>query len=221
MIEPTIYTRCPRDGYCLAAIPALPGCIASGKTRDEAIANARRAFRAYLELLDARGVSIDHWRGLDPDRFAVEDFPASGLLPGEERGLEEHEIRDFLHVFEAQRAALIALVERLPADELQRKPDESTWSVREALEHIMNTQASLLSRLERWPDDPFNTLQAVHRLVFQRFTVMDPGDTAKTRRFNGFPWTARRVMRRLLEHEWEHYGHISEIIDALGRSPKA
>jgi hypothetical protein len=37
----------------------------------------------------------------------------------------------------------------------------------------------------------------------------------------GRPWTVRRVMRRLLEHEWEHYGHVKEIIDALGRSPKA
>lgn len=222
MSDPVIYVR--KGGgtdYFLAHIPALPGCIGSGKTRDDAIANARKAFRAYLELLEARGVSIDHWKELDAGRLAVEDFPTSGLLPGEERGLEEHEIRDFLHLFEAQRAALIALVGRLPADELQRKPDETTWSVREALEHMMNTQAALLSRLERWPDDPFNTLQAIHRMVFQRFTVMEPKDTTRTRTFNGFPWTVRRVMRRLLEHEWEHYHHIEEIIDALGRPAKA
>ncbi len=206
------------DSY-LAHVPALPGCVASGTTRDAAVANARRAFRAQLELLDARGMSIDHWRGLDADTFPVEDFPETGLLPGEEQGLEEHEIRDFLHLFEAQRAELIALVQRLGADELHRKPDPETWSVREALEHMMNTQASLLSRLERWPDDPFNTLQAIHRLVFQRFTVMEPHDTKGVRTFAGRPWTARRVMRRLLEHEWEHYGHIKEIVAKLGSKP--
>jgi hypothetical protein len=209
------------NDYFLAHIPVLPGCIASGKTRDEAVANARRAFRAYLELLEARSVSTDHWRDLDPATFPVEEFPETGLLPGEERGLEEHEIRDFLHLFEAQRAALVALVDRLGVDELQRKPDEGTWSVREALEHVMLTQASLLSRLESWPDDPFNTLQAIHRLVFQRFTVMDPEETAGVRTQFGRPWTARRVMRRLLEHEWEHYRHIEEIISALGRSRRA
>jgi predicted RNase H-like HicB family nuclease len=212
--EPVIFVG-GRGEYFLARVPALPGCVASGRTRDDAIANARRAFRAHLELLDARGVSIDHWRGLDPDRFAVADFPESGLLPGEERGLEEHEIRDFLHVFEAQRAALLALMKDLDAEELQRKPDEGTWSVRETIEHMMTTQASLLSRLERWPEDPFNTFQSIHRLVFQRFTVIDPDRTKETRTFAGRPWTARRVMRRLLEHEWEHYHHIEEIIAAL------
>ena len=54
--------------YYLASVPVLPGCVASGKTREQAVANARRAFIAYLELLEARGVSTDHWRGLDPTR---------------------------------------------------------------------------------------------------------------------------------------------------------
>jgi len=31
----------------------------------------------------------------------------------------------------------------------------------------------------------------------------------------------RRVMRRILEHEWEHFGHVQEIIAALGESRKA
>lgn len=220
MSAPTIYVASPREGYWLATIPALLGCNASGTTSEQAVANARRAFRAYRELLDARGVSIDHWRDLDPDTFPVVDTPGP-LLPEDEGPLEEHELRDFLHVFEAQRAALVALVAGLAPDELERAPDAETWSVRQALEHMMNTQASLLSRLERWPTDPFNTLQAIHRLVFQRFTVMEPADTGVTRTIAGRPWTVRRVMRRILEHEWEHYGHIREVIDALGRSPKA
>lgn len=220
MREAVIYVTAPREGYWLATIPALLGCNASGKTAEEAIANARRAFRAYRELLDARGVSIDHWRDLDPDTFAVADAPGP-LLPEDQGPLEEHELRDFLHIFEAQRAALVAMISRLDPDELERAPDDETWSVRQALEHMMNTQASLLSRLERWPTDPFNTLQAIHRLVFQRFTVMEPRDTGTTRTIAGRPWTVRRVMRRILEHEWEHYGHISEVIAALGRNRKA
>ena len=63
-MTPTIYVTGQSD-YWLASIPALVGCIASGKTRDAAVANARRAFNAYRELLDARGVSVDHWRALD------------------------------------------------------------------------------------------------------------------------------------------------------------
>ena len=57
MTEPNIYVIEPQTGYWLATIPAVMGCNASGKTRDEAIANVRKTFTAYLELLSARGVS--------------------------------------------------------------------------------------------------------------------------------------------------------------------
>jgi predicted RNase H-like HicB family nuclease len=218
--QPNIYVIETQKDYWLATIPAVMGCNASGKTRDAAIANVRRTFRAYLELLDARGVTVEHWKGLDADTFPIAESD-SPLFPEDKEPLEEHDLRDFLHVFEVQQAALVALAGRLTPEELERKPDEHTWSVREALEHMMTTQAALLSRLEKWPQDPFNTLQAIHRVVFQRFTVMEPADTTATRVIRGRPWNARRVMRRILEHEWEHYGHVKEIIAALERDPKA
>ncbi len=220
MSAPAIYVW-GQGEYWLADVPAFPGCIASGKTRDAAIANARRAFAAYRELLDARGVSVDHWKGLDPATFAVKDMPESGLAPEDERPLEEHEIRDFLHLYEAQRAALIALVERIPQEELERRPDPASWSVRTALEHVMTGTMSILSKLERWPDDGFASLQATHRIAFQRLAVMEPADTKGTRTVLGRPQTVRRVMRRLLEHDYEHYRQIEEIIASLGRGPKA
>jgi predicted RNase H-like HicB family nuclease len=212
---PAIYVQ--GDGtYWLAHVPVLRGCIASGTTRDESIANARRAFRAYLELLDARGVSIEHWKDLDPSTFDVRDLPADRVVPEDLGRMEEHELRDFLHQFEASRAALLSLVREISADEIERKPSETMWSVREALEHVMLTEASLLSRLEKWPADPYNTLQAVHRMAFQRFTVMEPPDTDLDHVVMGRRWTTRKVMRRILEHEFEHLEHIKEIVAALG-----
>jgi predicted RNase H-like HicB family nuclease len=213
--RPAIYVQ--GDGtYWLAHVPVLRGCIASGTTRDEAIANARRAFRAYLELLDARGVSIEHWKDLDPSTFDVRDLPADRVVPEDLGRMEEHELRDFLHQFEASRAALLSVVREISADEIERKPSETMWSVREALEHVMLTEASLLSRLEKWPADPYNTLQAVHRMAFQRFTVMEPPDTDLDHVVMGRRWTTRKVMRRILEHEFEHLEHIKEIAAALG-----
>jgi predicted RNase H-like HicB family nuclease len=211
----TIYVQ-GEGSYWLAHVAVLRGCIASGTTRSEAIANARRAFRAYLELLDARGVSIEHWKGLDPETFEVRDLPADRVVPDDVGRMEEHELRDFLHQFEASRAALLSLVRDISSEELERKPTETMWSVREALEHVMLTEASLLSRLEKWPADPYNTLQAVHRMAFQRFTVMEPPDTDLDHVVLGRRWTTRKVMRRILEHEFEHLGHIQEIVDALG-----
>ena len=217
---PAIYVQ-GEGSYWLAHVPVLRGCIASGTTRDDAIANARRAFRAYLELLDARGVSIEHWKDLEPATFEVRDLPTDRVVPEDIGPLEEHEIRDFLHQFEASRAALISLVRDISAEEIERKPSETMWSVREALEHVMLTEADFLSRLEKWPADSYNTLQAVHRLVFQRFTVMEPADTALDHVVMGRRWTTRKVMRRMLEHEFEHLGHIKEIVAALGAKPPA
>jgi predicted RNase H-like HicB family nuclease len=215
--RPAIYVQ--GDGtYWLAHVPVLRGCIASGTTRDAAIANARRAFRAYLELLDARGVSIEHWKDLEPDRFEVRELPADRVVPEDLGRMEEHELRDFLHQFEASRAALLSVVREVSSDELERKPTDSMWSVREALEHVMLTEASLLSRLEKWPADPYNTLQAVHRMAFQRFTIMEPPDTDLDHVVLGRRWTTRKVMRRILEHEFEHLEHIKEIVAALGEN---
>ena len=216
MSEPAIYVLESGPDYWLAHVPVLRGCVASGSSRDEAVANARRAFRAYRELLDTRGVSIEHWKDLDPERFAVRDMPDDRTVPEDIGRMEEHELRDFLHQMEASRSALLSLVRDVTPDDMERKPDELTWSVRETLQHIMETEASLLSRLEKWPNDPFNMLQAVHRVVFQRFTVLEPEDTEIDHVVLGRRWTTRRVMRRILEHEFEHLGHIREIVAALG-----
>jgi len=110
--KPAIYVV-GEGSYWLAHVPVLRGCIASGTTKDEAIANARRAFRAYLALLEARGVSIEHWKDLDADTFQVRDMPNDRIVPEDVGPMEEHELRDFLHQFEASRSALVSLVREI------------------------------------------------------------------------------------------------------------
>jgi predicted RNase H-like HicB family nuclease len=46
------------DGYWVAEVPSLPGCISQGRTRDEAIANIREAIEGYIELLQEDGLPI-------------------------------------------------------------------------------------------------------------------------------------------------------------------
>jgi len=47
------------DGVYVAEVPALPGCISHGKTRNEAIGNIKEAIAEYLEsLLQAHGDPI-------------------------------------------------------------------------------------------------------------------------------------------------------------------
>lgn len=211
----TIYVYASAGSF-LASIAEVPGCVARGTTKEEAVANVRRTFSDYLELMRGRGVSTEHWNALDPDTFTVKDPPDDRLTPEDARPLEEHEIRDFLHQVEGSRSALLALVRGLSADDLERKPTPDMWSVRETLEHVMQTEVTLLSRLEKWPDRDFATLQAAHRMAFQRFSILEPADTTGSHRIFQYGWSTRKVMRRILEHEYEHMQHIKEILAALG-----
>jgi predicted RNase H-like HicB family nuclease len=43
------------DGFIVAEVPSLPGCISQGKTRDEALANVREAISLHEEVLLERG----------------------------------------------------------------------------------------------------------------------------------------------------------------------
>ncbi|MBI2955978.1 MAG: type II toxin-antitoxin system HicB family antitoxin [Acidobacteria bacterium] len=46
------------DGYWVAECPSLPGCVTQGKTREEAIANAREAIRGYVGTLEADNLPV-------------------------------------------------------------------------------------------------------------------------------------------------------------------
>ena len=54
----TVILEQGEDGYVVVHCPALPGCWSQGKTRAEAISNAREAIELYLESLVANGEPI-------------------------------------------------------------------------------------------------------------------------------------------------------------------
>ena len=41
------------QGYYVAEVPALPGCLSQGKTEKEAIANIKEAIEGWLEVMEA------------------------------------------------------------------------------------------------------------------------------------------------------------------------
>ena len=54
------------DGYWVAEVPTLPGCISQGKTREEAVKNIREAIRGYTAALeeDHLPVPAEHFDAL-------------------------------------------------------------------------------------------------------------------------------------------------------------
>jgi predicted RNase H-like HicB family nuclease len=41
-------------GYYVAEVPALPGCLSQGKTREEAITNIKEAIEGWFEVMESR-----------------------------------------------------------------------------------------------------------------------------------------------------------------------
>jgi predicted RNase H-like HicB family nuclease len=56
------------DGYIIAEVPSLSGCISQGRTREEALENIQEAIALHLEVLQERGESIPE------DRIEVADI---------------------------------------------------------------------------------------------------------------------------------------------------
>ena len=46
------------DGYWVAEVPSLPGCISQGKTREEALTNIKEAIEGYIAALKEDGLLI-------------------------------------------------------------------------------------------------------------------------------------------------------------------
>lgn len=53
------------DGYFVAEIPVIPGCISQGKTREEALANIKEAAELCLESMEEEGWSL-------PEEYTLE-----------------------------------------------------------------------------------------------------------------------------------------------------
>ncbi len=46
------------DGYWVAEVPSLPGCISQGTSKAEALANIKEAIELYIEVLEERGEPV-------------------------------------------------------------------------------------------------------------------------------------------------------------------
>ncbi len=46
------------DGWYIATVPALPGCISQGKTEKEALNNIKEAIELHISMLAEDGIPI-------------------------------------------------------------------------------------------------------------------------------------------------------------------
>lgn len=225
----------PKKQRTMVHVIDLLGCVAKGATTDEAIANTPDAIRAYQNFLKRHGESIEsgkfktkvvehvmegQWLG-NGDPALVFQFDLKPVTP--------KEIGTYLQHLDWSRAEVIKLVSGLTHEQLERELRNKQRPIRIMLEHLLESEyfyvVSLLDKLEGLPatgsivrkreGDVLQWMNHVRSIEVERLRALTPDERSKSVEHWKQTWTARKLFRRMLEHEWEH---LIELSERLGRT---
>lgn len=204
-------------------VPGLPGCSTVAPTSEAAIEAARRAIAGRLEFLRRHGEIVD---GAEPIEVVVAEhvierkflgFGQQFFGPDLEQ-LTPGEVTGRLRWAAWSREELIAAA-RAQTEPLGVKPAAGGRSAAEILSHVAGSEWAYVSAtlgtlrgggasvaaVERAGERPWEALGAERQAIADRLGSMTADDLGRVVERDGRPrWTARRMFRRLLEHEWEH-----------------
>jgi uncharacterized damage-inducible protein DinB/predicted RNase H-like HicB family nuclease len=250
-IAPSSLPSSPRgegreEGECLAhaytcsagtGVPDLPGCTVRASSRAEALARLPGAIDNHLAWLRRHGETVPPEGDPVEVEVAGESHgfgpfnpgDAAALFPPDHMPVSLEEMEVYFRLMAHARADLLALVERLPKELLDRQPGADLFTIRRILRHVGNAEEWYVSRLvppetlpAEWEHD--DELPIFEFLAMERRTAVDRlrRITAEERAAVVYPahwtehpdepWTARKALRRAVEHEREHTGQIQEIL---------
>jgi predicted RNase H-like HicB family nuclease/uncharacterized damage-inducible protein DinB len=237
MIPYTVYLEINDEGACMAHVMELRGCTVRANSRSEVAQQLSQAVRSHLDWLQQHGEPDP---GADAafeiqisDKTAAfgpfNPGDAAALFPPDLLPATDEDIALTLRLAEYARRDLLTLVQPLPESVLDRLPAGSTFSLRELLRHLGNAEEWYISRLvehdnlpPEWEHDDalplFDFLAMERRTAIENLRRLDADQ-----RMGVFyptqwtphpeePWTARKVLRRLVEHELEHTRQVKDIL---------
>jgi predicted RNase H-like HicB family nuclease/uncharacterized damage-inducible protein DinB len=236
MARLAVYLEMDAGGRCMAHVPELPGCFTRASSRDRALDLVPAAIRAYYAWLRRHGEPVP------PEEVSVETKVAgelsgvgpfdpgctAALFPPDQGEITPGEMAYCFRLMAHSRADLLALVHDLP-DEVLDWQQEGAFSIRHLLRHVGDAEEWYVSRIvsaetlppewERDEDLPvFKFLEMERRTALERLQQLTR--TERTKVFYPTcwtdhpeePWTARKALRRFLEHEREHDAQAQEIL---------
>jgi predicted RNase H-like HicB family nuclease/uncharacterized damage-inducible protein DinB len=220
----------PQRKKTLLHVLDLLGCVVQGDTTDEAVAAASEAISAYLHYLDRHGEKVDPQQKIET-RVAAHNtegmFSGQALWPQDLKPLAPAALARYLRWLDWSRADLLALVKGIDDKRLRAKPSKGR-SLRDILLHVLDADKSYVYALvgplkpmgeptnaaDRGDLDLRIALQEARTAAIARLKKLTPAERARIRKAGQSTYSAYRVIRRMLEHEWEHR---REIAARLGR----
>ena len=215
----------PQRKKTLAHVLDLLGCVVQADTTDEAIAATLDAIRAYLAYLKRHGERVDPKEKLDvtiAEHNTEGMFSGQALWPQDLAPVTPSDLERYLRWLEWSRADLLALVKGLDEKRLRAKPAKGR-ALREILLHVLDADKSYVYGLVgplKTMGDPTNAalrgeldlrvaLAEARRAAIDRLQTLTAAERTRVRRAGKSTYSAHRVIRRMLEHEWEHRREIA------------
>lgn len=224
----------PKKKTTMVHVLDLLGCVAKGPTTEEAVARTPEAIRAYLRFLKRHGEVVDtdaelqvdivehvtegQWLG-NGDPALVFQRDLEPLTPGE--------AETFIRHLEWSRVEVMELVGKMTQEQLEAGPQSKGRSIQAMLEHMLDSEyfyLSTLGKIEGLPGagsivrkragELLDWMSQVRKVEISRIRSLREEERARTVEHWKRTWTARKVLRRMLEHEWEH---LVELRERLGK----
>ena len=217
----------PKMKKTVVHVPSLMGCVNGGDTTQEALDRAPDAIRAYLGCLARAGERVDPHAAFKT-RLANHDtsggFLGSAWLETDTEPLPKRESDALMKRLEALHGELRRVTGKLTPKQLHAKPTKGR-PIRQILQHLcaeggylrgISGVSRLHTMVERGQIEPLDALDQMFALEVERLRTMQDVERSTVIMRGQSPWSARRALRSMLEHSWEHYVEISM---RLGKEP--
>lgn len=223
----------PRYRKTWISVPSLPGCYTVSPTTDEAAEAALAAIRKRIEFLRRHG---EDFPDLEPIELAVASHVIERKVLGFGQGVFATDLEPLTAAEAANqlrwagwsREELVAAARAQPIP-LAEKPAAGGRSTAAILSHVAESEwayvssalgtmaggGAAMAAIEGAGDEPWAALAAERAALIERLQAMTPDELTRSvdRGTGKPPRTARRMLRRMLEHEWEH---VLELRSRLG-----
>jgi predicted RNase H-like HicB family nuclease/uncharacterized damage-inducible protein DinB len=238
----SVFLETDDQGRWMAHVLELPGCMVCGASRDEVLEHLPAAIRetwAWLrrhgEPAPPAGEAIE----MAPEAEVAGTGPfdpgnTAALFPPEREAITPGEMEQTFLRMSYARADLLALARAVPEDLLDWQPHAGHFTLRRILRHIGNADQWYVSRIvppenlpPEWAGDeemPLLGFLEVERRTtvecLRQLTAEQRGSVFHPVVWTDHPeeaWTARKVLRRTLEHEREHTAQIRQVLAARKR----